>query len=93
MGQLCATWDEKTKRWLQALILPSHRIISSNNRLLVYSASAAASAITSSHLLAPARRPPPEEVSIGFYSQIFPLIQPITCPQLNAGHDIHGVLR
>jgi hypothetical protein len=35
----------------------------------------------------------PEEVSICFYSQIFPLIQPITCQQLNAGHDVHGVLR
>jgi hypothetical protein len=35
----------------------------------------------------------PEEVSIGFYSQIFPLIQLITCQQLNAGHDVHGVLR
>jgi hypothetical protein len=34
-----------------------------------------------------------EEVSIGLYSQIFPLIQPITCQQLNAGHDVHGVLR
>jgi hypothetical protein len=35
----------------------------------------------------------PEEVSIGFYSQIFPLIQLITCQQLNVGHDVHGVLR
>jgi hypothetical protein len=34
-----------------------------------------------------------EEVSIVFYSQIFPLIQSITCQQLNAGHDVHGVLR
>jgi hypothetical protein len=50
----------KTMRWLQALILPSRRIISSNNRLFVYSASAAASAITSSHPLASAHRPPPQ---------------------------------
>jgi hypothetical protein len=35
----------------------------------------------------------PEEVSIGFYSQIFPLIQPITCQQLNAGHDVQGTTR